>query len=92
MRLETLEDALAWVHALAQGGATAVDNAELGQVLRLLWQTMQATIATQATTAAPLATLRALLEEQRDEDFRAAYAHGYHTGFAEAWAAHWQEP
>ena len=99
MAIETHDDAYAWIDALQPGGTTAVDNAELGQVLRLLcedWQTVAARTAQHDARLdaieAQLTALKAMLEAlQAAEDdldiFRAGYERGYAQGFTHAQGA-----
>ena len=94
MPLETLEDVLAWGEALDQRGATAYDNAELGQALRVLARVQQENdvaaaearrIAAEARdTAEHAMRLTTLLDDQQNEALRTAYEHGYYAGWAEA--------
>jgi hypothetical protein len=95
MRLETIDDALAWIQTLEEAGVTTLPEAAVLQVWRLLAKSLAATQATQAALDYELGTLRALgaLEQDLAEDaLRRAYTHGYHTGFAEAQTARWETP
>jgi len=94
MRLETLEDVIAWTETLGPRGVTAYDNAELCQALRVLARVQQENdgaakdakrIAKDAERIAEDARrLTEHLDDTRDEVLRAAYEHGYHTGWAHA--------
>jgi hypothetical protein len=82
--MQTLADYLAWLWRHQQAGVTALPVPEVAEAFTLLQRHYEGLVAQQAQA---IATLDALLEEERDERYRVAFDNGFHRGWARALAA-----